>query len=184
MKSCVSCDFLVWFVTKKEVYNYNQASDHLKWWYFSYLNIYSPTAKSSRTHTGAFCYYPKKRVDAVKIPKDISIGAYIRGLIKAGKIEQFYFTEDWKELREEVQEFFHFECQECLKQGRYTRADCVHHVNEVRQRPDLALSRYFTDQEGQQQYNLITLCNTCHNLIHDKLGEWQKKDKYINEERW
>ena len=120
----------------------------------------------------------------MKIPKDISLAAWIRQLIKADKVEKFYMTDEWKELRQDVLEFFHFECQECLKKGRYTKADCVHHVNEVRVRPDLALSRTYVDAHGQQQFQLVPLCNTCHNLIHDKLGEWQRKDKFYTEEKW
>lgn len=120
----------------------------------------------------------------MRIPADISLATYIKRLIQADKVEQFYQTEEWKELRQSVLEFFHFECQECLKKGDYTKADCVHHVNEVRVRPDLALSRTYVDDEGQQQYNLVPLCNICHNIVHDKLGEWQRKDKFINEEKW
>ena len=120
----------------------------------------------------------------MRIPADVSLAAWIRQLIKTDCVEKFYLSEDWKELRQNVLEFFHFECQECLKKGRYTKAICVHHVNEVRVRPDLALSRYYVDAQGQRQYNLLPLCNTCHNLVHDKLGEWQKKDKFHNEEKW
>lgn len=120
----------------------------------------------------------------MRIPTDITLAAYIRQLIANNRLEQFYFTDDWKELRQEVLESFYCECQECLKKGRYTRADCVHHVNEVRKRPDLALSRYYMDAHGQQQCNLLPLCNTCHNLVHDKLGNWQKQGKFTNTERW
>ena len=120
----------------------------------------------------------------MKLPKDIPLAAYIRKLISAGKVEQFYYTDEWKELRQEVLDFFHGECQECLKNGHYTKADCVHHVNEVKNRPDLALSRYFVDGKGNTQPNLVPLCNQCHNNVHDKLGEWQRKDKFTNEERW
>ena len=120
----------------------------------------------------------------MRVPKDIALSAYIRKLIAAGKIELFYRTEDWAELREEVLESFHYECQECLKRGRYTRADCVHHVNEVKKRPDLALTRYYVDPKGNKQPNLVPLCNQCHNIVHDKLGEWQRKDKFTNKELW
>lgn len=121
----------------------------------------------------------------MRIPKDIPLREYIQRLIDADRIEEFYSTADWRELREEVKAFFHWECQECLKRNRITTDElCVHHVNEVKDRPDLALSRYYTDDKGQQQYNLIPLCKTCHNLVHDKLGEWQRKDKFMNEERW
>ena len=120
----------------------------------------------------------------MKIPTDISLAAYIRQLIKAGKVELFYATDEWKELRADVMDEFYHECQECLKKGVYTNADCVHHVNEVRHRPDLALSRYYLDEHGNQQRNLLPLCNTCHNIIHDKLGKWQKQNKFTNTERW
>ena len=120
----------------------------------------------------------------MRIPKDITLATYIRKLIAADKIELFYFSDDWKELRQEVLNELHNECQECLKRGRYTKADCVHHINEVRIRPDLALSKYYVDKEGNRQRQLIPLCNTCHNIIHDKLGKWQNEGKFINEERW
>ena len=120
----------------------------------------------------------------MRIPTDVSLATYIRQLIAADKVELFYLTDEWKNLRLDVLEDHHYECQECLKKGRYTRAICVHHHNEVRHRPDLALSRYYTDREGKKQKNLIPLCNTCHNIVHDKLGNWQRKDKFCNEERW
>ena len=120
----------------------------------------------------------------MRVPKDIPLAVYIRRLIAADKVEQFYFTEDWKELRADVLEEQHNECQECLKKGEYTKADCVHHINEVRHRPELALSKYYTDSKGNRQRQLVSLCNQCHNNVHDKLGKWQRKDKFTNEERW
>ena len=121
----------------------------------------------------------------MRIPKDISLASYIRGLIAMDKVALFYLTDDWKELRQDVLEFFHYECQECLKKGNYTRADCVHHVNEVIQHPELALSRwYISPITGEKEPNLVPLCNACHNKVHDKLGNWQRKDKFVNEERW
>lgn len=120
----------------------------------------------------------------MRIPSNISQAKYIHRLIEEDRIEVFYHTEDWKELKQEVLDELHYECQECLKKGIYTRADCVHHVNEVKHRPDLALSKYYTDHEGKQHRQLIPLCNTCHNIVHDKLGKWQRKDRFSNEERW
>ncbi len=120
----------------------------------------------------------------MRIPKDISLAVYIKRLIAINRLEVFYLTEDWKELRTDVLEELHYECQECLKKGGYTKADCVHHYNEVKAHPDLALSRWFVDIKGQRQRNLIPLCNACHNIIHEKLKKWQKKDKFTNEERW
>ncbi len=120
----------------------------------------------------------------MKIPKNMTVAAFIRKLIQEDRLAVFYLTDEWKELRLDVLEENCWECQECLKKGNYTRAVCVHHVNEVKNRPDLALSRYYTDNKGNRQRNLVPLCNQCHNIVHDKLGEWQRKDKFTNEERW
>lgn len=120
----------------------------------------------------------------MRIPTDISLATYIRNLIKADKVEQFYQSKDWKELRQEVLCDLHYECQECLKKGEYTKADCVHHWNEVKDRPDLALSKFYTDEHGQQQRQLVPLCNRCHNIVHDKLGSSRNKDKFTNVEKW
>lgn len=120
----------------------------------------------------------------MRVPADKPLASWIRSLIRAGKVYLFYQTEEWKELRLQVLEDNHYECQRCKKLGKYTKAVCVHHVNEVRIRPDLALSKFYTDNKGQQQKQLVPLCNECHNIEHDKLGQWQKKDKFVNEERW
>lgn len=120
----------------------------------------------------------------MRIPTDIPLAVWIRKLIKANKEYLFYQTTDWKELRQSVLESFHYECQECLKKGIYTRAHCVHHVNELKSRPDLSMSRVYTDHEGKTQIQLLPLCDACHNKIHKKLEGYQKRDKFQNIERW
>lgn len=121
----------------------------------------------------------------MRIPKDISLVAYISRLIKEDRVEEFYWTEDWKELRQDVLEELYYECQECLKLGKYTKADCVHHVNEVRHRPELALSKYYIDQKGNKCRQLIPLCNQCHNIKHPEKGQKRgKKERFTNEELW
>lgn len=121
----------------------------------------------------------------VRIPTDISLERYIRELVKKDEVWKFYKTDDWLELKEDVLEYYHYECQGCLKKGQYTRAECVHHVNHVRKKPSLALSRYYIDKKGQTQPNLLPLCNICHNLEHpEKFKNYYDKDKFTNEERW
>lgn len=134
----------------------------------------------------------------MRIPKDIPLRVYIQRLIDADKVEKFYKTEDWIELKEEVLEYYHNECQECLKHGRLTTSEKwmekgkvktarlhVHHVNELRHRPDLALSRWYVDENGQRQPNLVPLCKTCHNNQHpDRFTAGVNQDKFTNEERW
>lgn len=84
-------------------------------------------------------------------------------------------------LKNEVLREQHYECQECLKLGKVTKADTVHHVQFVRKYPELALSKYYT-YKGVQHRNLIAVCKECHNKLHpEKHGP---KKKALNEERW
>lgn len=123
-----------------------------------------------------------------RVPTDISLDAWIRKLIAEGKIYQFYKSDDWEELRDEVLKESHYECQLCLKSGIYKRAEMVHHINEVRKRPDLALTKQFVDaMTGETILNLIALCNPCHERVHDRAGkarETNGKQRFSNEERW
>lgn len=120
----------------------------------------------------------------MQIPTDMKMAKWIRQLIRDGKVEQFYQTKEWKELRLEVLEEHYYECQECIKFGRYTRATCVHHVNELKDRPDLALSRYYVDHAGVRHKQLLPLCNKCHNIVHDKLRSFVEGKRFTNIERW
>lgn len=122
----------------------------------------------------------------MRIPTDIPLEKYIRSLIAKNRIIQFYKSDDWLELKQEVLDEFHSECQECLKHGIVTTKDLhVHHVNEVKIRPDLALSKYYRDKEGKKQRNLVPLCRTHHNEVHDRCGNSEKrKEKFKNTERW
>lgn len=121
----------------------------------------------------------------MRIPTDKPLAKWIRELIQDDKVQLFYQTKEWKELRQEVLFENHYECQHCKAKGKYTRADCVHHVNEVKVRPDLALSKYYTDHEGNEHKQLIPLCNECHNIVHDRLGHRERESKkFTNVERW
>ena len=80
-------------------------------------------------------------------------------------------------LREEVLREQHYECQICRAEGKIVKATIVHHVNFVRNRPDLALSKYYT-YEGKQYRNLISVCSPCHNRVHtEKGGSHTEKSK-------
>lgn len=121
----------------------------------------------------------------MRIPKDITLSAYINALIQNDRLIEFYKSDDWKELRSDVMEELHNECQDCLRFGLVTKADCVHHVNEVRCKPSLALSKYYTDKGGNKQRNLVPLCNACHNIRHpEKGGNKAKTERFRNVERW
>ena len=124
-----------------------------------------------------------------RIPDDISLASWIRQLIKVDALWKFYKSDNWIELKDSVMRDAHYECQHCLKKGIYKRAEMVHHINEVRKRPDLALTREFVDSiTNEKIINLVALCNSCHEVEHpDRFGNYRAKhglEKFANDERW
>lgn len=109
--------------------------------------------------------------------------SWIRELIADGQEVKFYKCQAWRLLRENILAKHHYECQECLKRGRITQAKIVHHVNELKNRPDLALSEFYTDHEGNTHQNLIPVCQDCHNVLHERICSNEYKPQ-LNEERW
>jgi 5-methylcytosine-specific restriction protein A len=95
-------------------------------------------------------------------------------LIRSGNLMKFYKSRAWMTLRLEALQRDNYECQQCKQRGKYRKADCVHHIKEVKPHPELALTLD----------NLMSLCNTCHNEIHDRLEATRSKPKFVNEERW
>ncbi|WP_083998412.1 HNH endonuclease [Caryophanon tenue] len=85
----------------------------------------------------------------------------------------FYKTKRWKATREKVLRRDGYECKECRRYGRNRIAACVHHVNPLLEHPEWRI----------QMWNLISLCNSCHDKMHDRendvlteLGEyWRNK---------
>ena len=108
------------------------------------------------------------------------------------EIKKFYNSKEWKQKREDILKRDNYECQDCIDRlkkaklkgitliGRdrlIRRAEQVHHIEELKVRPDLKL-----DND-----NLTSLCNICHNLRHDRYvyGFLKKnKKKYASEEKW
>lgn len=99
---------------------------------------------------------------------------YLIQLIRDGKLIKFYKCRAWLDLRAEALERDNYECQLCKKAGRYRRAQCVHHIKEVKLFPSLALTLN----------NLMSLCNACHNQVHDRVAIKRTQPKFVNEERW
>lgn len=94
-------------------------------------------------------------------------------LIQTGK---FYLSTAWRRIRLVALERDNFECQECKRQGKYSKATTVHHKEHLKDRPDLAL-----DLD-----NLESLCGPCHNKAHPERFEkfYQEKKKPFTPERW
>ena len=95
--------------------------------------------------------------------------------IKQGNTMKFYKSKEWRKKRLEILDNHNGECQKCKGKGKYNKANCVHHILQLNNRIDLALT------DG----NLISLCNACHNEEHpEKLKQFEAKEKFMNEERW
>lgn len=73
----------------------------------------------------------------------------------------FYLSSRWKRKRELVLRRDQYECQECRRFGRVRAATMVHHVKPFEHYPELKLD----------MNNLISLCNSCHGTMHDRLTD-------------
>ena len=120
----------------------------------------------------------------MRIPTDRSLRTWIRDLIKGNQLYRFYKTDEWRGLRADILEEHHNECQRCKARGKYSRATVVHHVMEVKARPDLALSRTYIDSQGMVCVQLEPLCFACHNAVHERFGGFASTKQPLTEERW
>lgn len=80
---------------------------------------------------------------------------------------RFYKSREWLECREFVLKRDHYLCQQCLKEDRLTKADMVHHKEELKDSPEKSLD----------MNNLISLCNRCHNKEHSGKPKQKRKGK-------
>lgn len=109
---------------------------------------------------------------------------WLVGLISSGDIHPFYVSREWRTLSAAILRSDHRNCQIC---GRANAADLVHHVRHVKDFPRMALSRYYTDEDGQKQRNLLSVCRVCHeNVCHpERLRRHQPRDPgFSTAERW
>ncbi|UXU54259.1 HNH endonuclease [Staphylococcus agnetis] len=92
--------------------------------------------------------------------------------------KRFYKTSEWRRLRKQRLIIDNYECQWCKEKGRVvTNKDTrliVHHIEEVKDRPELAL-----DID-----NLVTVCFECHEEHHDRNIYKKKETKWSNDEWW
>ena len=109
--------------------------------------------------------------------------SFIRECERENKLYKFYKTKEWQQLRRRTLEKEHGECVRCRDRGIYSRAETVHHVNEVLKHPELALSEFFTDAQGNTHRNLIPLCHACHDEVHNRMGFSPAKVP-LTPERW
>ena len=106
----------------------------------------------------------------------------IKQLIKSGNVHIFYADWTWRTLAARIIKDNHSECQLCKSKGKYTRATMVHHVKHLKEFPELAYSRTYTDDTGTH-IQLLPLCHDCHEKIHER-GRYSGKERFTNEEKW
>ena len=117
---------------------------------------------------------------------------WILQLIASGRLKEFYNSKVWKIFRLEILKSRPCRCQLCerktpavltplrkpweKKSGSNDRRPVaiVHHINEIRKRPDLALSEY--DEDGN--LNVAIVCPSCH------WDEHHKRLVPVTKERW
>jgi len=71
----------------------------------------------------------------------------------------FYKTKRWTSKRLVILRRDEYLCRECKRFGKTTQANTVHHVLPLEQHPEYRLTNA----------NLLSLCGTCHNKMHDRL---------------
>ena len=70
----------------------------------------------------------------------------------------FYKSDKWKHKRARILRRDEYLCRECKRYGRTTPAMTVHHTHPLESYPTLALV----------SANLISMCNPCHDSMHDR----------------
>lgn len=96
--------------------------------------------------------------------------SWILGMIaRDGDAHAFYVSPLWRHKRREVLRNQHGECWACknktpsvLTNAASGATMTVHHLHELRQRPDLALEEFAPDGSP----NLVVLCESCHWDMH------------------
>lgn len=113
---------------------------------------------------------PHKPLKPCKYPgcPNLTEGSYCeehKGLV-AKEYNRFFRSSDhnkkygraWKRIRDRYAKE-HPLCERCLKEGRITPMDEVHHILPVNR------------GGGNEESNLMSVCKSCHNKIHIELGD-------------
>ena len=98
----------------------------------------------------------------------------------------FYHWGTWERKRREILKLDKYECQICKqKYKRFRKANTVHHVNHLKDRPELALSTWYHDPAThQRRRQLISLCHDCHEEVHGYRCKEGKAKPELTVERW
>ena len=96
----------------------------------------------------------------------------------------FYESKEWRRLRKEVLKDDKYECLYHKQRGKYAVANTCHHVNYLKLHPELALEKFYVDDDGVVKRQLISVCKDCHETVcHPERLRWNIKEQ-LNIERW
>lgn len=110
---------------------------------------------------------------------------WVSRLIAEDNLHEFYTSGQWLKIRAEVLEADKCECQRCKRFGKYERANTVHHVKPIKKFPELALSKTYIDENGQEHRQLISVSSICHGMEDDEhIKLRMARSKPLTEERW
>ena len=73
-------------------------------------------------------------------------------------MDKIYKKRQWPRLRDKALRRDGYLCRECLRYGKRVQANTAHHVFPVSMYPQWAWCLW----------NLISLCGSCHNAMHDR----------------
>ena len=75
--------------------------------------------------------------------------------------KSFYGNKKWTDKREKILKRDGYECQNCRRYYKTKEARVVHHIY------------FFEDYSelGLQNWNLVSLCNECHNKMHNRVTD-------------
>ena len=103
-------------------------------------------------------------------------------LLNTGRENVWYNSAAWEHTRVKVLKLDHYECRRCKAKGRYRKAEIVHHVKHLKDRPDLALAIYDPDT-GERQ--LVSVCKKCHEELHpESQRQYRPHAAPVTAERW
>lgn len=85
---------------------------------------------------------------------------------------KFYHSKKWKEIRAFVLTRDFFMCQIC----KMPNCNIVHHIKE------LTPANINDSSITVNPDNLVTVCNRCHNLIHDRYKQSEDVQRYVFDE--
>ena len=130
---------------------------------------------------------PVRPVRSVRSTSTLRVGWEWRLMerLTDSQVKSFYHSTAWRHKRADILQRDHNECQLCKAHGKYRRAVIVHHVNHLRDHPDLALSDTYTDTKGKECRQLISVCRECHETVchPERMGK-VKRLHMLTQERW